>query len=818
MRVHLFETFNLPPNEYVDLDPGAFLDYMADEDSVPSVYCATEKDKTSGSGFIIARYKPNVPNREVRFLDPASSTEVLVFDVDSMSPEEIEEVYPVWAECSGAIYSTWKHSEENPRLRLLIEVDRPVQNVDKALYAAEYRAVAEVLGIKFDEKACDVIRFSFGPQHRDDNADIRYRERLRGSPFPMSEIKVSPTDLSGTPARRKAQLTDDFEVTPDRPARQEISALAKSLRKHARIAHLKLASAIEAILRGDKYAPEGSRHQTTLKVTMELVKHWPQLDAEWFAAEYLEKDVWPKMYGNNDSAAMRDWLDAVDGAKIKRREEEGQRRAAAEAVARPTRAEKKLDKTAFMANATTHAGRLVVSHRGSYYVYGPYDDEFKGPFRAGELPVALRDYLEDLEGVEEYHLRKNGIVLKSATEICHEYGTTADEVIWYASKPPTNWEDSTRTLYRQAYKWIDWQPVYHEIVEDLIEAICDDERKQNEFRMYLYKFRDLQTPLPALTLVGKEKSWKSRICQILARYWTDRAVSFANKAPKALGRFNDCLLLNPTIWSDESLAVNSMGKPQPELYRESITSHVQHVEAKGVATTRLYSCVRHLISVNETDKVFTHEIDASSVSATMGRFLVLMIDKSRVDAFEAKWKGTDEMEELREGSSLLEHVMWIQENMSFASKGRLFVEPSVDRSTLLKSRFGDEVLNYIWKVAIDGVMKEQKMSVPGLLERLPLVVDEEGYLRFSPQRLHDRWAQAQAVSGAGLRKPTSQRIGDILAKAGFKHEIRERAARAPMEAWRVDTGVFKEFLEASEMVTWENLCIAFERIFGRRPV
>jgi hypothetical protein len=801
MDVYLFDNFNSPPAEKVTGEPSEILDIFGDEAACPSVLCPTEEDKLAGSGFVVAQYKEGARSRKGSELSPTSTVQILVFDVDDVTIDQLAESWPVMSSFDSVLYSTWKHSADAPRLRYMLALDKPISNVDKRYFESVYAFVAKELKLPYDKNATDRVRFFLGPQHKVEGQQERYR--FKGPPFPISEASVAALSA----ATKDETEGNDFEVTGDRPKKQGIKNLAKKLRNSLRPDHKKIATAIEAILRGEPYAPEHSRHNTTLKVTMALVQKWPQLDADWFASEYLVDKCWVDMWRGEEKEALTDWLGCVNGARDRIAESESRAAAMAKVLERAT-------KSVPLTDLAEQLGKLILAHGNSFYVWSLDHKIYTGPWIGVVLPTVVRNQLGAVDGVQEYKITKQGHTLKSAGELVHEYGTTVKDVIWYPDEPPAVYDEGTETLYMKAYNWVNWEPKYHQIAEELLCAVAGS--RIEDLKAYLYKFRDLTQPLPALTLVGGPGVWKSRIMEILGRCWTDKDVSHTNRAEHALARFNTCLLRNPTCWSDEQL-VKLNGKDQPELYRNSITARVQFIEPKGLPIVPLKCAIRHLVSVNRDTHVFSSEVDADSITATMERFLLINVDEPAVAAFEAKWRGTEELNVLREGQSLLEHIRFIEENSAYKSGGRLFVAPKVDMSMLMRSRFRNDMMNYLWQIALDALEQETRFSVKGNLTRLPLVVDDEGRLRVSPGRLHALWATSKVVAGNGLKRPTTQKIGHLLTQAGFKKYRDERATKAPTGGWEVNLNTFRDFIEVSEVMSWDDFCSACENVFGQGP-
>lgn len=807
MILTLLDSYTALPQfaELADVTGCEVLDLFADVVGCPSTLCESEDDKKRGAGFILAEYKSGAASKNLKDLSVNSKTEVFCYDIDKMTLEDITKAFPVWMEYSVLLYSTFKHTPDKPRYRLLIELSEPVSNNQKFPYHDLYMAGARLLHIKADPKALDRARFFFGPQHRPGITPERIRfEGRRLDLKELGSIRVA----SNRP--KLVEEESNFDIAQDHPSSQELKKFISNLRKSSNDRKLRIGAAMDTILRGEPFAPVGSNHNTALQIAFELVRTFPYLDGNWFADKYLRKP-WESMWPEGFDVALKDWRRSVESAKEKhaaaRSEEENEAKAKKNLSAD---SKTKLSKEQ-RAEVRAMAGKLIMSHRGTYYVYSAWSGMYRGPFKAPELAVAVRDLLGDVPGVSEIEFIQKTVSLKSATRLNYEYGTTAESVLWFAKKPPKAWDEEGNGVCLQAYRWINWEPVYHQIADDLLRAVAG--KHYDLLERYLYQFRNLDQTLPALTFIGPRSTWKSRICEILSRFWTTSYGPAPGKAEKIMTRFNGHLVKNPVIWSDERLAVTYQGQPQPEAYRESITDRIQTIEIKGVdGIATLVSAVRHVIAVNNDDKIFSSEVDADSIYATMERFLLFYTDTDRIAEVEKAWLSTPEMDRLRSGESLLEHIRWIEENKDFESQCRLFVKPHTDAQVLLRARFSDDTLHYIWQVAISALDQEGSFSSPGQIQRLPLIKDSKGRVYISPGRIHDLWSVSKVTAGARVGKPSSQKIGQILTQAGFKAFKDERASKNKWKGWQVNVNTLKEFLRASDFISWADLAYLLDSI------
>jgi len=774
----------------LNVSPAEFLDALADEEETESIECKSEEDKKKGPGFILAEYRKGAKSKEISELSPDSTTEIFCFDIDNMSVSDIRKSALYWTKYDSVVYSTYKHCSDSPRLRLLVHLDTPVTH-KRPEYLPLYLGAAKLLRIKVDKYTKDVARFFFGPQHKPEYADERERWRFRGAPMKVSEIERQ--DIGASDVEEPG-----IEGGPgERPTKKDLALVAKGLKKAAKRERKLVGVMIEALLRGESFAASGSRHGAIVQLTLELARFFPFLDSEWFANTYMTP-IWA-LWGADLTTARGDWARALSGARALLASGSAKARTDREAVVAE-------DGVEVVGEALERVkelrGKIVCSYRSSYYVFYPYDNMFRGPYRAPEVPTVFRELLGGVPGITEKEFGDSGRWnggLKSAARMTHEYGSALDNVFFYSRSGPAPYLPEHHAICIQAYTWNEFDAVWHDIVWDLMKTIAGDDVGLLE--AYFWAFRNLDQPLPALTLVGPRGTWKSRVCQTLSRFWGNPHAASANKARKIMTRFNGGLLKNPVIWSDEQLA-REPGVGTAELYRESISERVHEVEMKGAEVVTLFSAVRHVIAVNDVSKVFSEEFDAASIEATMERFLTFEVSGPAMEDFESRWAGTDALERLRDGESLLEHIVWIENNRKFEPSGRLFVATNTNAEMLLAARFADETLFYCWLLAFESLSMAITSKAP---MRSAIFKDAEGNIRLNPSLIQNQWNESRTMARTALRAPSPQRIGQLLSKSGFKLNEKERASKNASRGWRVNENTLRQFLEVEDLISWDEL-------------
>lgn len=816
MKVTLLTGVTCTPDRgtVVDIDSARFLDWLGDPTKAPSMECRDEAEKLNGAGFVFAEYRPGAKAKSNDNLSPQSKTDLLCYDVDDARLSDVERMLK---QCEKGVdcvvYSTWKHKPEVPRVRLVVRLTLPVSNYGENPFRRVYATVAHLLKIPADPLASNRANFYFGPQHKPGAAVTAVRLRYRGEPLDTDAVlEVAATRPIPHIGASSGEL--DFEGARLQPDKSTLRALVRRL-THGNEREQWIGAALDAMLRGARFAVDGSVHAAMAQVAFELVRAIPLIDPDWFAEHYLEKSwavMWP---GEAPKHALSDWRKCVRTAESKIAA--GRANKAEQAARYAPNDSEELDDAA-LERAASVAGGLVCEHRGAYYVFDPRAGHYDGPLKGTGLSAACRRSLVGVPGFSYQTIRPNSPpVLKSGPRLVEEYGVDLFDVHYYARAPKRVFDRVNRSIHIPAYHWNDWAPIWHRVIDELLRAVAGDQYPKLE--AWLSQSRDLEQPLPALTLIGERGTWKSRIAQSLSRFWGPSSVATPCSASQVLNRFSGPLLANPVIWSDEELARNETGRRIPEAYRRSISELVHAVERKGVDPVSLHTATRHVISVNDIDKVFGGEVDASSVEATIERYLVFQIAGERIRAFEAKWRNKPELDRARSGESILEHTRWLEENTSHESQGRLFVATDTDPELLLRARFSDDTLATAVNIAIDALFAETRLSVKGNIERLPLICDEQCNLRLSPVRIAALWSDSRLTAGLAIRKPTAQKLGRILQKAGFKAYYHERATDSrKWKAWLIRHDRLREFLHVVSDYTWNELKVACSKVFGRAPI
>ncbi len=815
MRITMMRDAFASRGRVIDKSASEFLDAVGGvgPDAWDSLECEDKPAKLAGEGFILAQYKEGAKSKKQEDLDPASSTDILPYDIDELSLEELTRGLALWEGLDAAVYSTWKHTPDKPKIRLLVRLSRPVANASGDEYPKIFHAVAHILGLAFDANTKDLAHLFFLPQHKPGRLADAWRYRFRGAVIPVDKVLGLLASGEIPPMPAVAGATAVVGKGPRRlPTKSVFDGIAARLLKSGSSEAVIVGATLEAVIAGRPFAQEGGAHLVSRNLAFALVREVPLFDGEGFASKYM-LPCWEQMPWIAEGTRLGNWMDMVNSAESK--QEAGRIAKAGNKAVYAPGAPGELS-AEDLAAVGRLGGALVLEHRGNFYVWNARERRYMGPIKGTGLPAACREGLLGVPNFAYQTFTKNGGSLKSGPKLVEEYGFALRAVNYWATPPELAFDGVSKTIHIPAYHWNEWEGVEHQIAGEFLVALFGAQLARG--LAWLGKFTDLSQPLPALVLVGPKGVWKSQVAQILSRFWGPRMAPTPCIASQVLNKFSTPLLSNPVIHTDEKMATSENGKAIPETYRQSIMSRVHMVEAKGVDVVALHTATRHIVSVNDLDQVFGGgEVDAASVEATVERYLVVQVDGEVMAAFEARWAGYgDSIGGLREGSILLEHVAWLASVNTYEGTGRLWVDTGTDTEVLLRARFADDTLTMCMSIAIEALLAEVDKSNPGTLSRLPLVMDEVGQLRIAPGRIVSLWADSKITAGSGIRKPTNQRIGQTLKKAGFKLVANERACDSrTWKAWQVNHDRLKEYVESEGIYNWDEIKIACDKIWPR---
>jgi hypothetical protein len=381
-------------------------------------------------------------------------------------------------------------------------------------------------------------------------------------------------------------------------------------------------------------------------------------------------------------------------------------------------------------------------------------------------------------------------VFRLEKDLLSDYGRYINKVEMHALSDCVGFDIKERKLVQKVYDEVPHEPIFRKIADDFLRALAGDNYPYLE--KYLYKVTDMSQILPAVVLHGPASTYKTTLARMIAPFWGTPYC----KASKAFSRFNDVLLRNPVILSDEALYTEN-GKDQPARYRESITEFEHDVELKNGAILTLYSAVRHFMALNDVKMALSTETKAQSVQATAERFIQIETDRDSMEAFYKRWEGKEEFEDFNDGQLVREHIKWLQANKSLESEGRLFVRTNMTRADFEDVLFKNDLLEDIFKLCVEA----QKRDLPH-----PITYRKDGHLGIQVGVLHEIWSKI-AMGNIDFKNQVSpglQRIGRAISDADIKIARTTKGKDRAKGGARVSPERLRAAIEATSLIDFDE--------------
>jgi len=526
--------------------------------------------------------------------DDVLSLCMMAFDFDGISPDQFTALVAKVERFQGLIYSTYNYGPKGIAIRLIL----PHQELSPARWKKDRIRTLNWLGVPDDEKTHDLARIFFIPCSRP------------GAPSPaFIRLKGRPFDPSLLPGEQIITINDWDAL------RRNLAKKKKNCgNEEQRIRLRPLVQAIDNILIGQPYAPQGERDQTMFGLACEMLKFWGQdIDTESIiqvmdrslnlmdpdcrhdhAREKLERVF---------SKARTEQLDATEERVRQHFKRLGRIRS------EPYTHEEMI----FMRNSFAdqdHLGYLVEAHG---YIYGLTIEGYK-PFGRAELP----DIVKALSPFPNVEFRDASGSVKPPKKILEEHGQQAAIVEYSYLHERSTFDGKTFIIATAPRKEI--APLYDPEMDHWIDLMAGNQR--GVFREWLSWVPHLTQPLAALFLHGQPGTGKSLFVLALSRLWG----GYTNMS-SALQRdegFNATMLDSPLCWADEKFPQHHDGTYKTEELRDLIQAFYHKINQKYRPVMNLRGHVRCVMTANNPNmfrlgkNVLTRE-DFEAISARILR-------------------------------------------------------------------------------------------------------------------------------------------------------------------------------------------------------
>lgn len=296
---------------------------------------------------------------------------------------------------------------------------------------------------------------------------------------------------------------------------------------------------------------------------------------------------------------------------------------------------------------------LIVQSTGRYWFRLPNSADYA--WRVKEQDVVRK--AKDLYGDDElatWNGSENPRVGKATIE---SRSRVVDRIVTAYHEPRTTFDPTTNTLIEGLRIDPGLVPKRSDAVEQWLASLAGDD--VDALKMWIAGCRQplLTAPAPALGIVGPKEAGKSLIAAGLARIFGDPCPPVP--AAVLCAQFNGDLARCPIVLADEKLPDDLTG----EAFRERVAARAHSIEPKGKERQALHGAVRFIVTANNPDRVLSlagEKCDAD-IEAIAARWRLVEVTDARGAACIAALeplKGAD-------GSSvnlrtIAEHFLWLQ--------------------------------------------------------------------------------------------------------------------------------------------------------------
>lgn len=215
LRVSFGNGFPLPGNEQLAIITAVSEDTWAEFAKLLTTNPLETEDKASRGWYCPVEFK-----ERRRHGDNFVARHALTFDYDVISPADLKTIQAAYAKHEYAIYTTWSHTSEKPRVRVVMPTDRPM-SADE--FCAVSRKIAEPAGIELAARESHVVcQLMFQPTRK---PGAKFFGRIHtGKWVNVDEVLASYvdwTDRKSWPARAVGDAQHNADEAPKSPTTKE---------------------------------------------------------------------------------------------------------------------------------------------------------------------------------------------------------------------------------------------------------------------------------------------------------------------------------------------------------------------------------------------------------------------------------------------------------------------------------------------------------------------------------------------------------------------------------------------------------------------
>lgn len=618
-----------------------------------------------------------IPDNKNRAKKNVVECNAIGIDIEHKTEEQIETALATLEPFEYVIYTTYSHTDDDPRYRVVIPFS---VRVHPSKWPEVWAAVNKFVGYINDPSTKDAGRLNF-----------------------------LPSCPSGTTPKAMHNGTGRFLSLTDLEGAATLEDINGRLRGFRGGELKKIA---DALRKGEAYAQEGERREKTLKITMWLANK----------ARPLARAEFDELFG--PSVAAMSWdLEEAWGCY-----DTGIEKVAGEL---PTGAEPTDEQLVNLAEIAKAHGKkswtdldwLLLGANAMHYTLA-LDGYYKGPVDRTQAAAFLARDLEGVPHIETTMWTDKGPRKKSSTQLTEEYGVQIKQVVLDMAAERSTFADGTFTEAACIQKKL--EPEFNAEIDEWLQIFAGEH--YDKICDWLASAPLLDRPLCALYLKGPAGCGKSLFATGLAQLWSDTAVELHN----IFDNFNESLVRCPVVVAEEAVPRSWRGMPSTTRLRALITEPNRELLRKYRAPATMKGYIRLILTSNNDELLRSDIHTREDLAAIAQRFLMI----NAPEESSAYLLGCRDVDAWRREKLFAKHVLCLSENLPVEKDGRFWVEGNAEEMSLglmVGSHWNSRVCQWLVSYLMQPGLVEAGLR--GAIRR------RDGELFVNERAMLEHWAQ-----------------------------------------------------------------------------